>query len=234
MGNIKVLILAGGKGARLSEETVNKPKPMISIGDKPILWHIMKLYSNHGFNDFVILLGYKGYLIKEYFEKEQQNNWNITYIDTGLETKKSERILMAKEFVKEDNFFVAYGDDLSDVNPTKILDFHITNKKIVTLTAVPLESNFGILKLEDLDVIEFKEKPIIKDHWINGGFFCFSSKIFNYLNDKEELEDQVFKYLAEKKEIIAYKHFGFWKSMNTFKDTLELNTLWNNNNAPWK
>jgi len=231
---MKVLILAGGKGSRLSEDSAVKPKPLMEIGGKPILWHIMSIYANCGFNDFVILLGYKGQMIQDYFLSYPEPNWKIDFLGTGLEAKKAQRIKKAEHLIDGDCFFVAYGDDLSDVDPKKIYEFHKKHNKIVTLTAMPLESNFGVIEINlENEVQSFKEKPRIEGYWINGGFFCFSNKIFDYLNDEEELEDMVFQKLATKGEIKAFKHNGFWKSMNTKKDIIEFNKLFSENNAPW-
>jgi glucose-1-phosphate cytidylyltransferase len=232
---MKVVILAGGAGTRLIEKTRLNPKPMVQVGDKPILWHIMKIYSHKGYNEFIVLLGYKGNMIKEYFKKNAEPFWNITFVDTGIKSSKAQRIMKIKDYIKEENFFVAYGDDLADVNPHEILRFHKKHKKTVTLTTVPLESNFGVLEINNSDEVkQFREKPRIDGYWINGGFFCFSKRIFDHLNIDEELEDQTFKKLSKIREIVAFKHEGFWKCMNTYKETIVLNELWENNEAPWK
>jgi len=231
---MKVAILCGGKGTRLKELTEELPKPLVEIGGKPILWHIMKIYSNYGFNDFILCLGYKGEKIQEYFQSNNKENWNIEFIDTGQNTNKGERIKKIEPYIKENNFCVAYGDDVADVNIKDILDFHLKNNKIVTLTAVPLLSQFGIMEMNNNnEIIEFKEKPKL-DHWINGGFFVFNKKIFSYIKPNYDLEKEAFEELVKEKQIQAFKHDGFWKCMNTFKDTMELNELWENNKAPWK
>ena len=231
---MKVVILCGGKGTRLKEYTEDIPKPLIEIGGKPILWHIMKIYSHYGFNDFVLCLGYKGKLIEEYFKNNNHENWNIEFEDTGEKSNKGQRIKKIEHYIKDENFFVAYGDDVADVNIKEILDLHIKNNKIVTLTAVNPLSQFGIMEINsNNEITEFKEKPKL-DHWINGGFFVFNKKIFDYLKDDYDLETKTFEELVKEKKIQAFKHNGFWKCMNTFKDTIELNELWEQDNAPWK
>lgn len=232
---MKVLILAGGIGSRLSEETISKPKPMVEIGGKPIIWHIMKTYAESGFNDFIILIGYKGKLLKHYFNQVKEPGWKIELLETGIGTLKAQRIKMAEPYIKEEHFFVAYGDDVSDILPEKVLETHILSKKIATLTAIPLFSDFGVVELNNQNEVEnFKEKSRIENHWINGGYFCFSREIFNFLGkEKEELEEEVFKRLAAEKKIGAYIHDGFWKCMNTYKDKLELELLINQKKAPW-
>ncbi len=231
---MKVVILCGGKGTRLKELTEEMPKPLIEIGGKPILWHIMKTYSKYGFNEFILCLGYKGKMIEDYFKGNNNENWNIKFIDTGESSNKGQRIKKVEPYIKDDNFFVAYGDDVSDVNIKEILDFHLKNNKIVTLTAVNPLSQFGIMEINNNnEIMEFKEKPKL-DHWINGGFFVFNKKIFSHLKNSYDLEKETFEDLVKEKQIQAFKHDGFWKCMNTFKDTMELNELWNNKKAPWK
>lgn len=232
---MKVLILAGGLGTRFGEETAKKPKPMVEIGGKPILWHIMKVYETDGFTDFVILLGYKGEIIKEYFLLNPEPNWKIQFVNTGAETSKAQRIKKVEHLIDDKYFFVAYGDDVSDIHPKVVYEQHIRSNKIATLTAMPLVTDFGIVEINTNNtILRFREKPIIEGHWINGGFFCFSKEIFTYLsNEKEELEDQVFKRLAEEGKIGAYRHPGFWKCMNTMKDKLELDSLVKTNQAKW-
>ena len=231
---MKTVILCGGKGTRLRELTEEIPKPLVEIGGKPILWHLMKIYSHYGFNDFILCLGYKGELIKEYFSRNNKENWKITFVDTGEEANKAERIKKVQKYIKDDNFFVAYGDDVCDVNVKKVLDLHLKKNKVVTLTAVNLLSPFGVMEVNDNDeVTEFKEKPKL-DYWMNGGYFVFNKKIFNYLKEGYDLEKEAFEELAKEKQIAAFKHHGFWKSMNTFKDVVELNELWEKGDAPWK
>lgn len=224
--------MCGGKGTRLKELTESIPKPLVEIGGKPVLWHIMKIYSHHGFNEFILCAGYKGEMIKEYFEKGNSEGWDVSIIDTGQESTKSERLMKVSELIKGDNFLFAYGDDVCDVNIKEVIDLHLKKGKTVTLTAIPLVSQFGIIDIKDNDVLSFREKPRL-DHWFSGGFIVFNKDIFKYL-DKGELEKEVFDYLAKEKKIAAYQHEGFWKSMNTLKDNVDLNELWDKGNAPWK
>jgi len=229
----QVVILCGGKGTRLKELTEEIPKPLIEIGGKPILWHIMKIYSHHGFNDFILCLGYKGEKIKEYF-KDHHDGWNIQYVETGEDSLKSERLKQIQSLIKDENFMLAYGDDVCDVNIKEVFNFHVKNKKITTITACPLYSQYGILEMnENHEITDFKEKPRIDHLWFNGGFMVLNKEIFNYL-DKGELEKEIFGILAKEKQIQAFKHDGFWKSMNTFKETKELNELWDSGKAFWK
>ena len=255
---MKAVILAGGYGTRLSEETHLVPKPMIEIGQKPILWHIMKIYSAHGINEFIICSGYKSYLIKEYFynyflhtsdvtfdiknNKMQihQNNsekWKITIVDTGQDTMTGGRLKRVQKYLNnEKTFCFTYGDGLSDVNISKLIKFHKKNKKEATLTAVSLPGRFGSLNLkEDCSVKDFHEKPKSDGNWINGGFFVLSSKIFNRIdNDSISWEQEPLNSLAKEKQLIAYKHDGFWQSMDTLYEKKLLSNLWLNNKAPWK
>lgn len=232
---MKVLILAGGLGSRLSEETLIKPKPMVEIGGKPVIWHIMKTYANSGFSDFIILIGYKGFLIKKYFNEISETGWNVELLETGEGTTKAQRIKLAEGQIVDDYFFVAYGDDVSDICPDEVFKTHLKSGKIATLTAIPLISDFGVVELnEENEVTNFSEKARIDNHWINGGYFCFSREIFKYLkNNEDELEDQIFKALASEGKIGAYVHEGYWKCMNTYKDKLELDLLIKQNKAPW-
>jgi len=231
---MKVVILCGGEGLRLREYTEKIPKPLIEVGGKPILWHIMKIYSHYGHNDFILCLGYRGDKIKAYFRKNGRGLGNITFADTGLKSSKAERLRRVERFIDGENFFLAYGDDLSDVNINKILDFHLKNKKITTMTSINPVSQYGILKLnEKSEIVDFKEKPVLR-HWINGGFFVVNKKIFSYMKKGMELEDDVFRELARKRQICAFKHRGFWKSMNTLKEVKELNDMWDRGNTPWK
>ncbi len=227
-----VVILCGGKGIRLSEYTEFVPKPLIEIGGKPILLHIMNLYAYYGFKDFIICLGYKGDMIRQYFIDNKNSGWNINLVDTGEDSTKAERLLKVKKYIKNEDFFLTYGDDLSDVDIKKLYNFHKSNNRIVTLTAVKPESNYGILNLQGNSVTSFIEKPKMKE-WINGGYFVINKKIFEYMKPKLELEKEVFKELVKKGEIGAFKYEGFWKSMNTLKDVNEFNDLYNNNKKPW-
>ncbi len=228
---MQVVVLCGGKGTRLSEYTESIPKPLIEVGSKPILWHIVQLYKSFGHKDFIFCLGYKGDKIREYFENEK--GVKIDFIDTGLETNKAGRIEKAKHLIKEDDFFVTYGDDLSDVDIDKLYECHKKNKKIVTLTAISLESPFGILEFSKKnEVIGFKEKPKL-DYFMNGGFYVFNRKIFYYMKKGHDLEKETFAELAKARQIAAFKHKGFWKSMNTLKDVIELNELYSKGVKPW-
>lgn len=225
---MQVVILCGGKGIRLWPMTEKIPKPLIPIGDRPILWHIMKKYSQQGHKDFILCLGHLGNKIKDYFQNPEnvENDWNITFVDTGLNSNKAERLRRIQKFIMDDNFFVAYGDDLSDVDVNEVLKFHKKNNKIVTLTAVNPVSNFGILEINgNTEVAKFKEKPRL-NHWINGGYFVFNKRIFNFLKEGWDLEKDVFEDLTEKRQIVAFKHDGFWMYMNTLKDVNELNEMW--------
>ncbi len=225
---MQVVILCGGKGIRLWPTTEKIPKPLIPVGDKPILWHIIKKYSRHGHKDFILCLGYLGNQIKEFFQnpKNVENDWNITFVDTGLNSSKAERLRRIQKFIKGSNFFVAYGDDLSDVDVNEVLKFHQKNNKIVTLTAVNPISNFGILEINgNTEIVKFKEKPKL-NHWINGGYFVFNKRIFDFLKEGWDLETDVFDCLTKKREIVAFKHDGFWRYMNTLKDVNELNEMW--------
>src|SRR3989344_1374318 len=229
---MECVILAGGKGERMHPYTENMPKPMFLIGGKPILWHVMKYYSCFGVTSFIVCIGFRGKKIKEYFI-EHPEKWDITFIDTGVESSKGERLLAVKDSIKGEDFYVAYGDDVSTVDIKALTAFHKKKGKIVTLTATPLISNFGVLQIEDDLVIDFKEKPKLK-HWINGGFFCMSRKIFEHLGKGLDLETDVLRKLAEKKQIASFKHDGFWNAMNTLKDSQELVGLWDTGKAPWK
>jgi glucose-1-phosphate cytidylyltransferase len=254
---MKVLILAGGLGSRLSEETTLKPKPMVEIGGKPILSHILKTYSFYGYNDFIILLGYKGYMIKEYFINyfshmsdltvnmkensiEYHNNkaepWNVTLVDTGLETMTGGRVKRVQEYIKNEPFMLTYGDGVADINIKELVSFHQAYKKNITMTSVQPEGRFGALEIDDnLVVQEFKEKPRGDGSWINGGFFVCEPKVLDYIvdGDKTVFEKNPLENLAKDRELIAYKHRGFWKPMDTMRDKSQLETLIAANKAPW-
>jgi|TARA_Y100000310_G_scaffold177911_2_gene177892 glucose-1-phosphate cytidylyltransferase len=221
---MQVVVLCGGKGTRLSELTEDIPKPLIEVGGKPILWHIVQMYKSYGFNDFIFCLGYKGDNIKEYFKNEK--DVKIHFEDTGQDTNKAERIQKVKDLIKSDDFFVTYGDDLSDVNIKELQEFHKNNNKTVTLTAVNLQSPFGILEINKSDeVCEFKEKPKLAQ-FMNGGFYVFNKKIFDYMKKGYDLEKDVLPDAAKDGQVVAFRHKGFWKSMNTLKDVIELNELY--------
>ena len=229
--NMQVVVLCGGKGTRLSEYSEQIPKALIDIGGKPILLHLMEIYAHFDHKDFVLCLGYKGDKIREYFEKV--GTFNIKFVDTGLDANKAERIAKIKNYIEEDDFFVTYGDDLSDVDINKLLRFHKKNKKIVTLTAVDLVSPFGILEVnKKSEVTKFKEKPKL-NHLMNGGFYVFNKKIFDYIKNGYDLERETFGELAKKRMICALHHKGFWKSMNMLKDVIELNEMFANGKTPW-
>ena len=254
---MKILILAGGFGSRLSEETSIKPKPMIEIGGKPILWHIMKIYSSYGFNEFILLLGYKGYMIKEYFtnyfrhmsditinletnQTEYHNikaePWKITLIDTGLNTLTGGRIKRAQKYIGNETFMLTYGDGLSDVNIKKVLEFHRIHGKTITMTAVQPEGRFGSLIINNENRVDkFQEKPIGDGGWINGGFFICESKVFDYIADGDNsvFEKNPLESLANDGELYTYKHTGFWKPMDTLRDKIKLEEMIEQNNAPW-
>jgi len=228
--SMQVVVLCGGKGTRLSEFTEEIPKPLIDVGSRPILWHLVQIYKKFGHKDFIFCLGYKGNKIKDYFKNEK--GASIKFVDTGLETNKAERIQKVRNLIKGDDFFVTYGDDLSDVNIDSLYKFHKKNKKIVTLTAVNLESQFGILELHDNEVVSFREKPKL-DYFMNGGFYVFNKKIFEYMKKGCDLEKDILGDLAKIRQVSAFKHNGFWKSMNTLKDVIELNELYKKGQLKW-
>ncbi|MFN8769239.1 MAG: glucose-1-phosphate cytidylyltransferase [Neisseriaceae bacterium] len=254
---MKCVILAGGLGTRLSEETIVKPKPMVEIGGKPILWHIMKLYSYYGINDFIICLGYKGYLIKEYFANyflhmsdvtfDMANNqmqvhnkyaepWKVTLIDTGDLSMTAGRLKRVAEYINtEETFCFTYGDGLSDVNLTKLINFHHDNGKLATLTAVTPPGRFGALDIHNNMITSFKEKPKGDGAKINGGFFILSPKVLELIDGDDCVwEQKPLETLAQKSELAAYSHEGFWQPMDTLRDKIYLEDLWQKNLAPWK
>ena len=215
---MKVVILAGGLGTRLSEYTKSIPKPMVSVGGKPIIHHIMRHYSNNGFNEFIVAAGYKQHIIRDFFKKDK-NKWNIKIIDTGKNTMTGGRIRRLKKYLNKEDFLVTYGDGISNVNIKKLVLFHKTNKKIVTLTAVRPPARFGVIKILNKKVKYFKEKSSLDEGWINGGFFVMSHKIFKYLkSDKTYLERKPFEELSKKKQLLAFKHTGKWFCMDTKRD----------------
>jgi glucose-1-phosphate cytidylyltransferase len=254
---MKVLILAGGIGSRLSEETTLKPKPMVEIGGKPILWHIMKIYSYYGFNDFVILCGYKGYMIKSYFanyyrhmadmtvdvanntieyHKNHAEPWKVTLIDTGLDTMTGGRIKRAKEYIGNEQFMLTYGDGVANVDLNELIKFHKDHGKALTMTSVQPEGRFGALVINnEYKVTDFKEKQQGDGAWINAGFFVCNPSVLNYIeNDRTIFERQPLENLAKDGELFTFKHTGFWKPMDMLRDKNELEIMWNNNTAPWK
>ena len=256
---MKVLILAGGFGTRLSEETGIKPKPMVEIGEKPILWHILKTYSHYGYNEFVILLGYKGYMIKEYFANyflhnssvtidlknnsievlnNKSENWKITLLDTGLNTYTGGRIKQAKNIVGGEKFLLTYGDGVSDVNFKELVDFHNNHNGIITMTTVQPQSRYGTIEFgkDDAQVKSFQEKPKGERGWINGGFFVCDPEVFDYIDDSPNcvFEREPLEKMSADKKLYAYKHDSFWRAMDSLKDKNDLEELWNTNKAKWK
>ena len=232
---MKLVILAGGYGTRLSEETKTKPKPLVKIGNKPIIWHLMKIYSSFGINEFIICLGYKGNMIRDELQKYiEKENWEINFVDTGLHTMTGGRVRRIKKFLNnENNFCLSYGDGLSNINIQQLIKFHLQNNKIATLTAVKYKNPKGVLSInKDSKINKIKEKPV---EYINGGFFVLSKKIFKYLkNDKTIFEKDCLPLLAKKKQLIAFKHNNFWACMDTIREKKELNTLWKTKNSKWK
>ncbi|MBA2500874.1 MAG: glucose-1-phosphate cytidylyltransferase [Chitinophagaceae bacterium] len=255
---MKVVLFAGGLGTRIAEETETRPKPMVEIGGKPILWHIMKIYSHYGFNEFIICLGYKGYLIKEYFMHYYLHNsditielgsnkvdvhhskieqFKVTLVDTGLETKTAGRLKRIEKYIGNEDFMLTYGDGVADINLNELRDFHKQHGKIATVTAVQPEARFGGLEISvEGSVTTFKEKPKGDGKWINGGFFVLKPEVFKYLDgnmDNIMWEDKPMENLAKDYQLMAYKHHGFWKCMDAMRDKLELEDLWQSNQAKW-
>jgi glucose-1-phosphate cytidylyltransferase len=254
---MKAVILAGGLGTRLSEETSLKPKPMVEVGGKPILWHIMKMYSAHGVNDFIICCGYKGYVIKEYFANyflhmsdvtfdlnentmevhhKRAEPWKVTLVDTGDNSMTGGRLKRVAKYLQDDEAFCfTYGDGVGDMNIAETIDFHKKNGKLATLTATYPPGRFGALDITDGKVLNFKEKPKGDGAMINGGFFVLSSKVLDYIEDDSTTWEQYpLKQLAEEGELMAYEHHGFWQPMDTLRDKNHLEELWSAGKAPWK
>ena len=232
--NVKTVILCGGLGTRIFEETKTKPKPMIKIDDKPILSHILNIYQKYGFNNFLLATGYKGEVIKNYFKKNKNNN--IIAIDTGARTMTGGRLLRLKKYFKKDeNFMVTYGDGLSNQDLKKLYSYHLSHGKIATITAVRPPARYGELTLKNGRVKKFEEKPIVTKSWINGGFLVFNAKIFNFIkDDKTILEKTPLEILSKKGELMAFKHNGFWQCMDTMQDKKYLSTILKDKKAPWK
>lgn len=231
---MKTVMLCGGKGNRLSELTEDIPKPLIEIGATPVMLHIMKRYAHYGFTDFVLCLGHKGTKIRDYFRANPTQGWRVDMVDTGEDTSKADRLRLVKDLVRDEaDFFLAYGDDVCNVDITRLLGFHRECNKTITLTAVRPENPYGVLDLDGDVITGFTEKPKMVN-WINGGYFVVSSRIFECIRPGDDLEKDVFERLAEQREMAAFRHDGFWKSMNTFKDMQELNTLWNRGEAEWR
>jgi glucose-1-phosphate cytidylyltransferase len=254
---MKVVILAGGFGTRLSEETDVKPKPMVEIGGKPILWHIMKTYSSYGFNEFIVLLGYKGYVIKEFFSNyflhqsdvtiDLVNNsidvhqnecepWKVTLLETGLNTMTGGRIKQAKSYIGDDDFLLTYGDGLSDVDIFSLVDFHKSHRKYITMTAVQPAGRYGALDIKaDNSIASFEEKPKGDGAWINGGFFVCKASVLDYIDgDSITFEQGPLINLATEGQLMSFKHDGFWECMDTLRDKTNLCQLWDSDQAPWK
>lgn len=252
---MKVVILAGGLGTRISEESHLRPKPMIEIGGKPILWHLMKIYSHYGINDFIICLGYKGYVIKEYFanyflhmsdvtfdmelnrmEVHQKNAepWRVTLVDTGESTLTGGRLKRVQRYVGDDTFCFTYGDGVADINITEQIAFHSKAGKYATVTAIQPPGRYGALNLQDNLVHHFQEKPAGDGSWINGGFFVLEPDVFDYIeSDQTSWESQPLQRLASESQLLAYRHSGFWQAMDTLRDKNHLEALWATN-PPWK
>jgi glucose-1-phosphate cytidylyltransferase len=253
---LKVVILAGGLGTRISEESHLRPKPMIEIGGKPLLWHIMKIYSAHGLRDFVICVGYKGYMIKEYFAnyylhmsditfdlssnamEVHQNTaepWKVTLVDTGDETMTGGRLKRVKQYVEDGDFCFTYGDGLGNVDVGRLIDFHKQQKRLATVTAVQPPGRFGALNLAREQVAGFEEKPLGDGSWINGGFFVLNPKVLDTIDgDDTHWERKPLERLAAEGQLAAYRHNGFWQPMDTLRDKSQLEALWDSGKAPWK
>lgn len=254
---MKAVILAGGRGTRLAEETMTRPKPMVEIAPgKPIIWHIMKIYATHGYKDFLVACGYKGEMIKEYFHNYFIHNsdyvvdlrdgsrqtvngsgidWRVGVIDTGVNTQTGGRILRLRKWIGEETFMVTYGDGVADVDVRALVEFHRAHGKLATTTAVRPPARFGGLVLDGDDVTEFSEKPQTGEGWINGGFFVFEAGVFDYLHDDQTiLEREPLEQLAAQRQLMAFRHTGFWHPMDTLRDRLLLESLWANGKAPWK
>ncbi len=252
---MKVIILAGGQGTRLAEETGSRPKPMVEIGGKPMLWHIMNIYAHYGYCDFLVACGYKGEVIKEYFRNFSVHNsdlfirlrdgscqitnsaapdWNVGLVDTGLMTLTGGRLLRLRNLIGNQTFMITYGDGLADIDVGALLRFHRSHGKLATVTAVSPIARFGSLLLEDHCVIKFAEKPRTGEGWINGGFFVFEPGVLDYIaGDQTSLEGEPLEQLASERQLLAYRHEGFWHPMDTLRDKQFLESLWNSGKAPW-
>lgn len=254
---MEVVILCGGMGTRLKEETEFRPKPMVAIGGRPILWHIMNIFSSYGFNSFILCLGFKGDVIKEYFlnyeymncdftidfenkktvtihnNKDVANNWKVTLADTGLETETGGRVSRIQKYITGKSFLMTYGDGLSDINIAKLIQYHKQKNKIATLTGFRPFSRFGSLEIDSNSLVQnFREKPRMEGY-VSGGFFVFDKKIFDYLDDHCVLEQEPLMQLAKAQELAMFRHDGFWKSMDTYRDFLDLNRMWKEGDRPW-
>ncbi len=253
---MKTVILCGGKGTRMREETEFRPKPLVNVGENPMIWHIMKIYSHFGINDFILCLGYKGDMIKRYFMEmcwrnndftvktgscadviyhtKDEENWNVTLVDTGEETLTGGRIKQIEKYIEGEDFMLTYGDGLSDVNMQRLYAYHTRTGKLATLTGVNPTSPYGIIQTKDGVVTSFKEKPVLDDV-INGGFMVLNRKIFDYIPEEDcAFEQEPLRRLALDSQLAVYRHNGFWTSIDTYKDIERVNTLWKNGERPWK
>jgi len=231
---LKAVILAGGLGTRISEETRTKPKPMVEIGNKPILWHIMKIYSTYGVNEFVLCCGYKGNVIKEYFKKNPES-WEIRFVDTGLKTMTGGRLKRVEKYVSDNTFCFTYGDTLNDLNIKKLVKFHNSKKRLATVTACQPPEKYGVLELRKERVVAFKEKPVREGEWVNGGFFVLEPQVFDFIDNYNAVwEKSPMLNLAKSGQLVAYRHTGFYQPMDTLSDKLLLERLWKTKKAPWK
>jgi glucose-1-phosphate cytidylyltransferase len=258
-GNIPVVILCGGLGTRLREETEFRPKPMVSIGKRPILWHIMKTYAHYGFKEFILALGYKGEIIKNYFyhyeimnndvtielgsqakvfvhHGHEENGWRITLADTGQKTLKGARLKKLQKYITNDTFLATYGDGVANIDINALLKFHLSHQKVATLSGINPASRFGEMKVEGQKVVDFYEKPNDSQGVINGGYFVFNQRIFDYLTEDDncDLEIGALQTIAQEGELMVYKHTGFWACMDTLRDMDYLNKLWEEHRATWK
>ncbi|RZD43529.1 MAG: glucose-1-phosphate cytidylyltransferase [Thaumarchaeota archaeon] len=253
---MKAVILAGGLGTRISEETQYRPKPLIEIGGMPLLWHIMKTYSSHGISDFVICCGYKGYMIKEYFanyflhmsdvtfdlknnemnvHRKSAESWNITLVDTGINTMTGGRLKKIQKYVDNETFCFTYGDGLANISITELIEFHKNNNTLATVTAVQPPARFGALELDGNKVVSFKEKPPGDGNWINGGYFILEPAVFDYVEgDSTVWEKEPVENLSKNNQLSAYRHSGFWQPLDTLRDKNKLEDLWSSGSPPWK
>ena len=232
---VKAVILAGGLGSRIAEETQYIPKPMIEIGGMPMLWHIMKIYSSYGINDFIICCGYRAEVIKEYFNSFDSGKWTVQLVDTGLNTMTGGRLKKIQEYVDDETFCFTYGDGLANVSITELINFHKKNKTIATVTAVQPPARFGALELNQNKVVSFTEKPPGDGNWINGGYFVLEPSVFEYLNDDSTVwEKEPVENLARDDQLSAYRHSGFWQPLDTLREKNKLEKLWSSGQAPWK
>jgi len=254
---MKVVILAGGQGTRISEETVIRPKPMVEIGGRPILWHIMKIYSHYGYHDFIICLGFKGYMIKEYFSNyflhmsdvtfDMEKNvmevhhkyvepWRVTLVDTGLDSMTGGRVKQIAPYLNNETFMLTYGDGVADINVSRLVNYHKDQGKLATVTSTQPSGRFGALVCDAASrVTSFQEKPVGDGSWINGGFFVFEPQVLERIaDDATVLEKEPLEGLAKEGQLVAYRHSGFWQPMDTLRDKMHLDQLWNSGKAPWK